>query len=135
MKRTDHPISSLNGRGVADEVRGAALRRVEDLVGIDTQLGVDGGDEVLGREDSLDGRVALAVGRADDLSPGVPPPANNTDMALDQWSRPPRVLIFGVRPNSPRAITMVDSSKPRRRGPRSVRRLCARKSASVFSGR
>ena len=34
-------------------------------------------------------------------------------MAFDQWSRPPSLLILGVRPNSPRAMTSVVSSRPR----------------------
>ena len=36
-----------------------------------------------------------------------------TDIALDQWSRPPRLLTLGVRPNSPSATTSVESSMPR----------------------
>ena len=45
--------------------------------------------------------------------PGVPPPAKKTDIAFDQWSRPVSLLICGVRPNSPRAMTIVESSRPR----------------------
>lgn len=37
-----------NWRRVADEVRRAPLRCVENLVGVDTQLRVDGRDEVFG---------------------------------------------------------------------------------------
>src|ERR1700746_2464771 len=34
-------------------------------------------------------------------------------MAPGQWSRPASLLIFGVRPNSPSAITNTSSCKPR----------------------
>ncbi len=33
--------------------------------------------------------------------PRIPPPAINTDWHDPQWSLPPSLLIFGVRPNSP----------------------------------
>ncbi len=42
-----------------------------------------------------------------------PPPAYRIDMAPGQWSRPASLLIFGVRPNSPNAITSTSSCRPR----------------------
>src|SRR5262249_32668940 len=45
-----------------------------------------------------------------------PPPARHSDSTTGQWSRPsvlPCVPIFGVRPNSPIAITSTSSSVPR----------------------
>ena len=45
--------------------------------------------------------------------PLMPPPAIDTVQHCGQWSRPPAGLIFGVRPNSPIATTIVLSSSPR----------------------
>ena len=43
----------------------------------------------------------------------TPAPANSSDAAGPQWSRPASLLIFGVRPNSPIATTSVLASRPR----------------------
>ena len=43
----------------------------------------------------------------------TPPPASTALKQYGQWSRPALALIFGVRPNSPIAMTSVESSKPR----------------------
>ena len=45
--------------------------------------------------------------------PGMPAPAAKTEKQCGQWSRPPYLLIFGVRPNSPKARTSVDCLSPR----------------------
>jgi Ca2+:H+ antiporter len=45
--------------------------------------------------------------------PRTPAPANRTVQQPGQWSRPPRGLSCGVRPNSPVASTSVVSSRPR----------------------
>ena len=70
LPRSSHPINSLIGVGSLTRCVGPALRRVEDLAGVDAELGVDGRGEILGREDSLHRRRSLAVGRADDLAAG-----------------------------------------------------------------
>ena len=44
----------------------------------------------------------------------MPPPAITTLNTFGQWSRPARLLIFGVRPNSDPMQTSVDDSSPRR---------------------
>src|SRR5258708_661746 len=45
--------------------------------------------------------------------PLMPPPAIDIVQHCGQWSRPPAGLIFGVRPNSPIATTIVLESSPR----------------------
>ena len=89
------PHQLADRRRVADQVRRPAVRGVEDLVGVDAELGVDRRGEVLRREDPLDGaRSPCASVAPTTWPPGVPPPANRTDMALDQWSRPASLLIL-----------------------------------------
>ena len=56
--------------------------------------------------DNLDGRGHFAYGFN-------PPPANMAWPAGAQWSRPPSLLIFGVRPNSPQITTAMSWSSPR----------------------
>ena len=36
----------------------------------------------------------------------MPPPASKAQLTLGQWSRPAPLLILGVRPNSPQAMTV-----------------------------
>jgi hypothetical protein len=43
----------------------------------------------------------------------IPPPARIAQLTCGQWSRPDPLLIVGVRPNSPHAITVTSSSIPR----------------------
>src|SRR5262249_45399533 len=43
----------------------------------------------------------------------MPPPARRAQLTCGQWSRPAPLLMRGVRPNSPQAITVTSSSIPR----------------------
>src|SRR5262249_14807618 len=64
------PHQLPNGRGVADKVCRAAVRRVEDLARVDAEFRVDRRDEVLRREHPLDRGEALHVRGPDDLTAG-----------------------------------------------------------------
>ena len=82
-------------RRVADQVGRPAVGRVQDLARVDARAWC-----------RRSRRSSPATGRArrprspcasvapTTWPPGVPPPANSTDMALDQWSRPPSLLIL-----------------------------------------
>ena len=57
-------------------------------------------------------RETVSMPSAKPTSPD-PPPAMMAQLTLGQWSRPAPSLIFGVRPNSPQAITVTSSNMPR----------------------
>ena len=89
----NQPINSRMGVGSLTRWVGPAVGRVEDLARVDAELGVDGGGEVLG-ESTRSTAANPFLSAPTTCPPGVPPPANSTDMALDQWSRPASLLIL-----------------------------------------
>src|SRR5687768_15828218 len=58
-----------NRRVVTHEVSGAPLRRVIDLARVDAELAIDRGSKVFWRHHALNGRVTIAVGRANHYAP------------------------------------------------------------------
>ena len=72
-------------------------------------------DQYVGSGDwTLKPEVQTPQGQA----PGTPeqtPPPTTTDQQRPQWSRPPPLLSFGVRPISPHATSRILSSSPRER--------------------
>ena len=58
------------------------------------------------------GSAPLLLDEPTTRPPLIPPPATAALKTFGQWSRPAFVLIFGVRPNSPHAITIVVAKQP-----------------------
>jgi hypothetical protein len=102
-------------RSTLDEILRSSSR-VDDLgdLGVDAQVVVERGDDLLHVDGSILGMLAEAVGRADGLAAADAPPAMKAQLTGAQWSRPACLFTRGVRPNSPQAMTVTSSSMPRR---------------------
>ena len=80
---------------------------------VDADVAIQRGDYFLEMDRSLGGEFAQPIRGTDHLAGLHAAAGEKARLTFGQWSRPAPVLIFGVRPNSPQATTVVSSSMSR----------------------